>query len=569
MDLVFRAARMIVIALEDIALSTDEANLMCKHATSEENILENSEEILDKLASAFLKLIAARWFDRAWCLHEFLVSKRHVFLVPICHAESPLPSEGSSVNIMRLDGPVLVRMYHVFIRQDIKHQNTSQNSLLQTARFTGVKIDQIRRFFDHLGRLELQEVFGSQGREIGDGSFMHLLHEIFSLHALYNSDKVSIILNAMRSGLYLKVSTPLSEGECLWLVSLIAMAAGDVTALTTTGPRLMINGQEQLEKYRNWIKMPSSGDQLRRRGAFTIPRTELDVRVVEDGLELEILFLGTNLCLKSPSRQYLSIARWLIDHRGLCAMSIDEEEMRLDTEADEAIYASLRVLYIQTLACAFDCGKDWMRAYYAKSYLSLPKGIELQFDLLAKEAVNQAVDWGLATVIQQDISADLNETWQDAGTLMFADDIDQIHEDVDTDLKEESFVHLSQDEHQWYAILLELVERLVNHGLEIFSRNSGSEIEQEVWHVQICNIPNVPGFLIYAPAADTQKPFHLGIPSALWNDEYKWMSRLWLLNEEKTDLLCQRYSLRGKVRLAGICSLPEIPGTRITVVDTV
>lgn len=562
MDLVYRSARIVLIALEDIAISTSDADLMLRHLTLEETISEKSEDVLDKLASAFAKIVAARWFDRAWCLHEFLVSRSHVFLVPIYHVDSPVRSENSSINIMRIDGHILVRMYILFIKQNVKHQNTGQESLLNNRNFTGIKLDNIRRFFDRLGTLEFQNVFDSQEKLPGDGSFMHMFHEVFSHNAMYTADKLSIILNAMRSGLYLKVPVPFSEDDCLWLITLVAMAAGDVTALTANGSRAT-EGEGQSRKNRHWMRIPVTADQARPPDVLAIARTTIDVKVLEDGLELEILFFGSNLSLTSPSQHCLSIARWLIDHRALCEIFLVDQEMRLDNEGDETTYASLRISYIQTLACALACGKDWMLAYHVKTYVILPSGIEMQWSQLSRETFAQAIDWGLATIIEKDIGADLKETWQDGGTLTFIDDVSQTQEEDGTDLG----LQLNPKEQVWYRILLDFTERLMNFGLAIVPEYSGSEVEQEAWSVQICNVPEASRFLIHAPAADTQQQFHLGIPKAVWDDKYSWMSRLWLLHEEVHVSLSQRYSLRGKARLAGISPLPEIPGRRVTVVE--
>lgn len=221
-------------------------------------------------------------------------------------------------------------------------------------------------------------------RPLEDGSFMHMFHQVFSHDAMYNTDKVSIILNTMKSGVYLKDPTSLNEDECLWLVTLVAMAAGDTTTLTTNGP-WSIDGKGQSRTNRQWLRVPTGEDQARRMGALTIPRTVMDVKIVEDGLELDVLFLGTNAALKSPSQHCLSIARWLIDHRALCEMSVDDQELRIDTEPDETLYAKLRIAYIQTLGCALTCGKDWMLLYHLKSHLSLSGGMHLQWSPASRE----------------------------------------------------------------------------------------------------------------------------------------------------------------------------------------
>lgn len=564
MDLVYQSARKVVVALEDIALSTVDADLMLKYASIEfpsSGLLESER---DQLAVAFFNIVSARWFHRAWCLHEFLVGRSYTFLVPIWHGDRPALSKASISTIIRIDGLFLTRIYSMSVEQYIKHQNTGQESLLRNFHFTGFEIDNIRRFGSRLRIQDLREIFGPKNTA-ADGSFMHIFQEVFSHDALYNADKVSIILNVMRSGLHLKTPTLTNDDECLWLITLVAMAAGDATTLTTNGPR-SINSEKQLGKNRQWIKFPSSGDQARRMGNLSIPRTTIDAKIVRDGLELDILFLGTNSALTSPSQHYLSIARWLIDHRALCEASV-YDEMRLDTEADETVYAKLRISYIQTLACALACGKDWMLVYHIKSYVSLPVGVDLQLDAMAGEGFGQAIDWGLATVIEQDIGADLREEWQDSGTIMWADSVTQTQDEIGTDLADKSYIELNQEEQAWYNVLLDLTERLVNFGLAIFFESDGSEAAQEAWSVQMWNISEVSKFLVYAPAAGTQEKFHLGIPSALRDDDYDWMSRLWFLREEKSsEPLPHRYSLSRKSRLAGISSLPQVSGTKVTIV---
>lgn len=560
MDLIYRSARKVVIALEDVAISSTDADLMLMYANAEGSWSQTSENERRRLALAFKKIVAARWFDRAWCLHEFLVSRRHVFLVPIWQIDDGNSRGDLQTKILRIDGPFLAQMFSVFVNQDIEDQNSGGESLLTSRHLTGNEIDKIRRFFNRLRNLGLQEVFGSREKPDEDGSFMHMFHEVFSHNALFNVDKVSIILNIMRTGLYLKSSTALDKDDCLWLITLIALAAGDATALTSNGPR-PIGDKERFGKDGHWIRIPSTEDQLRRRSAITIPRTKMDVKVVEDGLELEILFLGVGANLTAPSQNHLSVARWLIDHRALCEMSLDEPEMTLDTETDESIYARSRISYIQALACALACGKEWMLAYYLNSYSFLPVGMELQWDPILLERFTQAVDWALSTVIEQDIDPDLREEWQDAGTLMWADDVSETQKE---DTSPDSAVQFNQGAQVWKN-LLDLTEPLVTIGLAIFPAPENLETEQDPWNVQICTLSGDSKFLVYAPTSSMEERLHLGIPKGLQDDAYSWMARVWLLQEPETSSQDRRFSLLGKSRLAGNSSLPELSGMRVTI----
>lgn len=566
MDIVFQSARMVVIALEDVAISSTDAELMFTFAKAQGSWSQTSESDRRKLSLAFKEIVAARWFDRAWCLHEFLVSSRHVFLVPIWQIDDTNFRRDLSTKILRIDGSFLAEMYRLFVRQDIEDQNSGRESLLNSRHLTGIEIDKIRRFFNRLAHLGLQEVFGSREKPDEDGSFMYSFYEVFSHNATFDADKVSIILNIMRSGLYLKSSTTLAKDECLWLITLIAIAAGDTTALTTNGPR-PIGDKGQFGKNRHWIRIPSSEDQLRRRSASTHPRTTIDVKVVEDGLELEILLLGAGALLTAPSHHHLSIARWMIDHRALCEMSLAEPEMRIDIEADESIYVRLRISYIQTLACALACGKEWMLSYYIKSYGNSPAGMELQLDPITLKNLTKAIDWALSTVIDQDIDSDLREEWGDAGTLMWADEAQE--EDTSPDYTNPDSVDISpvqlMEGAQVWIYLLDLTETLVNFGLAISPASECPETEQYSWSVQICTMLDDSKFLVYTPASSMGERLHLGVPQALQNDAYSWMSRVWLLQEHEVSSQYRRFSLRGKSRLAGNSSLPEIPGTRVTI----
>ena len=109
---------------------------------------------------------------------------------------------------------------------------------------------------------------------------------------------------------------------------------------------------------------------------------------------------------------------------------------------------------------------------------------------------------------------------------------------------------------------------MVNIGLAISPDRDDSTVRPEVWNVQLCNLPRVSEFLIYAPATDRQDDFlHICLPNALLGRRvYRWTTRLWLLEEDKKSTLPQWYSLRGKSRLVGITSLLGAPSKRVTIV---
>ncbi|KAL8887953.1 MAG: hypothetical protein Q9215_004536 [Flavoplaca cf. flavocitrina] len=560
MDLVYRAARKVVVVLEDIALSlVDKAALYVY--TKGGAMQQLSEDDRDRIASTFTKIVSARWFERAWCLHEFLVSKCHVFLVPVSQNHGPASTQ-SSILILRIDGNLLGRMFDIFLEQDRKRQNAGQESLLLNGPFNGTKIDQIRRLGVRLRALALQEALGTGEKPFEDGSFMNMFYEVSSHAAMYNTDKISIVLNSMRSGLYIKKPIPLSEEDCVWLITMVALAAGDATALATTGSR-SIDGGSQLETKKHWVRAPSALDQAKRIGALRIPRTHINARSITSGLELDVLRLGTSQeLMAAPSQYHLSIARWLIDHRALCPMLLDEQEMRLDMEADERTYAGLRIVYIQALACALACGRDWILAYHARSYVILPGGVDLHWNPEAKATFGAAVDWGLAIDIAHDIDPNLEESWQDFGTIMWASDVQ--HEGYGGNDSVASYAgepwtsSLSADEEVWCSLLLDFVETLVTFGLAIPTPDLDTA-KDFTWKVKMVSDFQGSNALVYAPEGQ----YHLCVPMALEDDAYNWMSRLWFLSGEERS---GHYRLLGKSRIAGIRSSFPRPSQRVTIV---
>lgn len=561
MDLLYSSARKVIVAIEDVALSSTELAIMLSFTRSGRLTREHSEEDLEAMACAFIKLAKARWFRRAWCLHEFLVSKNHVFLVPVSQdaiEEGPLEPTALT-KILRIDGPFLVLLYHIFIEQHFKDRNKGVESLNNTQSLDGLEIERIRRFFTRLRVLELSEVFSSN-TPLVDGSYMHMYMEIFSHDAMFNSDKLAILLNTMNSGLYLKGVKSLNEEQCCLLTTLVALAAGDATVLASNGKRIPCSADPENGKM-DWARMPALGDQARRIGALSIPRTIFNVNLTLSGLQLDMVFIATSEELVLPLKKYLSTARWLIDHRHQCPISTIEDELRLDLETDGDVYSNLRLLYIETLACVLQCGKAWMVDCYASSYISLPNGISMQWEGSSKQTFEDAIDWALDTNPEPDIGSDMEETWEDH--LEQGDFQGEPAEATSTHKIEseegQNDCRFSPEEQVWYCFILEFTDRVVNFGLALF-QESDDELPRKV---HICNLPDSPPFLAFAPPS---KPFDLCIPKALIDESYCWMTRMWMLERCDAAASSDRYRLLCKTRFFGSAPVPQGREGRITVV---
>lgn len=600
MDLLYRSARKVVVAIEDVAFTISEMELMLSYAASDLPRSQRPQHDLNALSAAFQKLVKARWFQRAWCLHEFLVSRTHVFLIPISQdtIERGSPSSYSpSAKILQVDGPFLVLLFEIFAQQDLDHHLIGSSSKAPAFSLSGEEITRIRRFFIRLRVLQLGEVFGGE-TVLADGSYMHMFSEIWSHGAMYNEDKLSILLNTMNSGLCLIGSQPLTEAHCWLLTTLVALAAGDVTALATNGDPIPPLEEGKRMSGMQWARQPSYGDQARRIGSITIARRATGARLSHDGLELKVKLIATSNSFVSPAKRYLSNARWLIDHRSLCLISEFNQAMLLDLETDKRLYSDMRLSYIQTLACALQCGRDWMIECYVQSYLSLPKGVQVQWTEQSKQDFGEAIDWALDMDLEgHDIESDMGKSWEEhLETTIDDDENDRAStsplllagedEEPEATRQEHEDDEFSPKEHVWYNLLLDFTETIVSFGLTITHdqpeiASSPTEISTSAPAkklVQICNLSSVvatPPFLIFAPPPSSLPPVYsssstseekrkiaddevyLCIPTALLDESYRWMFRGWILSPEDINrnpvrtTETERYSLLGKTKLFG------------------
>jgi hypothetical protein len=97
MDAVFRSARLITIVLEDADLTLDEEQILeilseKSAGTSElrflssESVMRNFSllpiVLLEQVEGLAEKIFKCRWLSRAWCYHEFLLSRENIILLP-------------------------------------------------------------------------------------------------------------------------------------------------------------------------------------------------------------------------------------------------------------------------------------------------------------------------------------------------------------------------------------------------------------------------------------------------------------------------------------------------------
>jgi hypothetical protein len=84
MDLIYRSARLTVVCLEDIHILKEEMALVVEfYDVWDAQDVSKARKIAHEFLSALRKILSARWFSRAWCLHEHLMSRTALVLIPV------------------------------------------------------------------------------------------------------------------------------------------------------------------------------------------------------------------------------------------------------------------------------------------------------------------------------------------------------------------------------------------------------------------------------------------------------------------------------------------------------
>ena len=110
MDLIYKEARCVVVALDDIKIDLAEEEYLRRYIETYDGIELNDEtrrlprlrkippnmHSFSVLIRLYEKILKARWFTRAWCAHEMQMGKRHAFLVQCAHVE------GRPIRIFRI-----------------------------------------------------------------------------------------------------------------------------------------------------------------------------------------------------------------------------------------------------------------------------------------------------------------------------------------------------------------------------------------------------------------------------------------------------------------------------------
>lgn len=378
-DTIYHNARTVVVVLDDITATTDEEQFLRfyveQYSYSElpperqPNIGMNPP-FMQKCASFqsfFERVISSAWFERAWCAHEMKAGQGHVFLVP-CHA----PYEDELQTVIRFTGAFFLHMLVL-----------ASEALTSSAPYYAKTLS-LQKFFHGLVNMTEGSALAVQRSDtphspfLQPASFIPMVAEIFQMKAGgnprlpeylrrldANRDKTCIALSDSGLPLALAPTSPFSrpniEDECLRSLLLVGLAARDPVSLCTTGTPLQLHDGSV-----SWLFRPTALDVNPARPSPTrFNKRANQINQGSDGraefVQLDLIFLELpHRSQPNPlfpthvvrSRTFIDLCiQFHIQGPGLWHFWQTPNHPRA---------AALRNIFIQTLACVFDCGVQWL-----------------------------------------------------------------------------------------------------------------------------------------------------------------------------------------------------------------
>ena len=344
MDAIYRQARLVIVVFEDIVIDeTEEASL----ATLEDLMkLGYTHEARHSKASVnyvalplIMKILSARWFSRAWCSHEFLVSENHFFLIKLESRNS------TSERVIKITVPFLIGLYGLAKGYRTVCHLIDEHHHNVIARFE-------EKLLPHWLALRYRDKGDDQSPSLPYfRSFMEVFLETSMLGSSVAVDKMVIALNVVGCEVYFQGGHK-TELECGLFLSVLALAAGDPTVLCCSGERIRLSTQSDV---RSWLRWPRHGDFA---GSLnpnsTYRRLDHIPDFTKQDITLDLIFVADDRTVHQASDPFVTQATWFIDGR----IQLSQAGI-LSRELDKN-FTSRRDINIKILACALECGFKWI-----------------------------------------------------------------------------------------------------------------------------------------------------------------------------------------------------------------
>ena len=352
MDITYKSARLVVIAIEDVTLEENEAKVLLDISHQYDTLgAEFWRQIYAKppeplFMSTFWKLFSARWFTRAWCGHEYRVSGNRVLLLAVRR------SGCNSICVLRISAVFLVFLSHLEAGYCSRYDQITYSS--QKHEYRTYRARFCKSLFPH----SIDADDSDTGRI---ASFMNAYLDVFSMDSLYVTDRLAIVLNVMNSGLYVKDGVERTRNECCRILSLVALVCKDPTVLTSRGPYLPLD-ERKAQIVVSWLQQPLLGDisEAIEEDGYGCGFRCLDQVPLADAREIDMdfYFLGTGKDGHYPSDIYLRQAEEFIEESIRREDSIWLLGGDHHPESEEA--GRICSHFARVMACVIECGKKWV-----------------------------------------------------------------------------------------------------------------------------------------------------------------------------------------------------------------
>lgn len=562
MDIIYSRARVVVVVLGDILLTPDEIevlthfthqkpsntpqntqndarNSLVPSAEPGENELismqsrdssEISNDIAHDVVALIDKILSAEWFNRAWCNHEFRSSRKHVFLARSDSTARPL--------IVRFTGSFLLSL---LMEDGLPETGFDELLARNKTRLYLVRLEsEAGRFM--AGDKTLQEMMLRAYINIiplgagGNPRIKDLTRRQYDAVR----DKYSIILNTVGNGICY-TGDLMSEDECYRKLVTLALAAGDPTALCTTGQRVLL-GQKW-----SWMQRPIETDFLGSETGILLdfppmPDSTITLDPSQDSrwicLDLTKIKSRALPADSTFGKNELDWAQMFIDaciELGVGVPSVDMDTASFvpplslpglppmaSSRVHQSILLLLRPLLIMTLGICLALGIDWID----RAYLPL-----------------------------QGYNSDTEERGMLSASLETFSEIQDVDE-VKTLLGNPAGRANAETILDFvFGIISTAIpfSSLILNDPNITLRDTAGILPSKAWHPGYCISPQGSKVLTFIP----QDPFKevefevtVAIPTALLSNDFRDLNRVWLLKEHREAGL-QCWELMEKARLIG------------------
>jgi hypothetical protein len=360
MDVLYRAARLLIIVLEDVQLAEDEQAAAVRYFGMCQNVAASGpgEKLFDILQEKFdpseaeynvtinflQKILSARWFTRGWCSHEIKIRPRE-------KENSP------RVLLFGSEKEVLIFEYRwiyifTYFLAYVDKRRSSINPPIST----------LSQVFPPLQSLIHRCIHTIGCSESSTNTILTMLLDTFACDIGVEVDRISIAMNLGRLGLYYKGPSGSSDW-CYWIFIALLLAAGDMSPLTVRGPKLRI-------PLTSWAQRPRMDE-----GRVTVENTSGLIGIKSESIELDLFLIYSVPQL--PSSDKVRLADFIINRS-----SIDSESNGVFSQWPE-LYGHKWL--VNALALSLDCGLDWI----------------LRFTRLIQEQ-SETEEWTLGSLPQSD-----------------------------------------------------------------------------------------------------------------------------------------------------------------------